>query len=385
MPGLRSRSSLERIVVAGSVAQKPFEAGHTWQFLQYVLGFRRLGFDVLFVDRLTASMCEGPVERSASAGYLASVMARFGLSDSWTLLHDAGVLGRSRADALAHTRDSVLLLDVMGFLDDDELLAAAPRRVYLDTDPGFAQMWHELGLAAPLGRHDVYVTIAENIGRRGCSIPTCGIDWVTTPQPVVLDEWTPTTPPAGSVFTSVGAWRGPYAPLEYRGKTYGQRVHEFRRFVELPRRTRSTFELALDIHPDEGPDLALLAGNGWTLVDPRRIAWDPDAYRSYIRRSQAELMVARGMYVTSRCGWFSERSMCYLASGRPVLAQDTGIRDHYETGEGLVVFSTLEEAVVGVESISAGYERHRCAARELAEQYFDSDKVLSRLLGKVGV
>jgi hypothetical protein len=373
----------DTVVIAGALAQKPHQAGHTWQFLQYLLGFRRLGYEVLFLDQLTDAMHDGPVETSPNVAYLAEVMGAFGFRDAWALLHPGGTLGLDRCRVLERVRRSTALINVMGFLDDRELLEAAPRRVFLDTDPGFWQMWCQLGLSEPFGSHDCYVTIAENIGRGDCTIPTCGINWLTTVQPVVLDEWSRSTRASGMRFTSIGAWRGPYAPVEYDGATYGLRVHEFRKFAALPRRVPAEFEIALDIDLAERSDLAMLSENGWRLADPEKVARNPFVYRDYVRSSAAEFMVARGMYVTSRSGWFSERSMCYLASGRPVLAQDTGIRDLYTTGEGLVVFATLDEAVAGVQEICGDYERHSRRAREIAEEYFDSDKVLGRLLEAV--
>jgi hypothetical protein len=370
----------DTIVVGGSVAQKPRQAGHTWQFLQYLLGFRRLGYDVLLVDRLTPAM--GAPD---GAAYVAETMARFGLDDAFVVLgeHAESLAGISRAEALERTRRSLLLLNVMGFVDDEELLAAAPRRVFLDTDPGFGQIWWELGLADLFTGHDVYVTIAENIGRDGCTIPTCGIAWLTTRQPVFLDEWLPNGATPGGAFTSVGAWRGPYAPVDYEGRMYGLRVHEFRKFAELPGRTRERFDVALDIDAAESRDLELLRENGWRLIDPVEVARDPFTYRDFVGRSKAEFLVARGMYVESRSGWFSERSMCYLAAGKPVVAQDTGLRDLYPTGEGLLVYSTLDEAQAAIESVCGDYARHAFAARELAEACFGSDRVLTRLLEAV--
>jgi hypothetical protein len=378
------------VALAGSVAQKPHQAGHTWQFLQYLLGLRRLGWDVLFIDRLEADMCTDrngrpcPVERSVNLRYLAGVMRHFGLEGAWTLLHDGQSFGIGRREVLARVRRSALLVNVMGFLDDDEILAAAPRRVFLDTDPGFGQMWHALGLADLFAGHDDHVTIAENIGRPDCRIPTCEIDWLTTKQPVLLDEWRPDGSP-GDTFTSVGAWRGPYAPIAYEGTTYGLRVHEFRRFAALPSRADARFEVALDIDSAETHDLDLLRENGWSLVDPQTVAWSPEAYRGYVQRSLGEIMVAKGIYVQTRSGWFSERSECYLASGRPVLAQDTGLEGLVRTGEGLITYSTLEEAVTGAEEIAGDPQRHMRAAREIAEEFFDSDRVLSRLLCSLGV
>ena len=382
----------KRIVVAGALAQKAGHGGLTWVFLQYLLGFRRLGFDVLFLDRLEPEMCFNErgrpcdVTRSANLRYLVDVMRSFGLERSFALFYDQGrqVVGLSRSAAREQLRSSLFLLNVMGYLDDTELLAAAPRRVFLDIDPGFGQMWQALGLHETFRGHDDHVTIAERIGKPECEVPTCGISWITTPQPVVLDHWT-TQPVNGSTFTSVASWRGPYGPLEYGGKTYGLRVHEFRKFMSLPRLTGRAFELALEIHPDEQRDLALLAENGWTLVDPADVAGDPLEYRRYIQRSGAELSVAKGMYVESRGGWFSDRSICYLASGKPVLAQNTGLEDLYPTGEGLLLFASLDEAAAGVEEICANYGRHARAARALAEAHFDSDKVLTGLLTKLGV
>jgi hypothetical protein len=276
-------------------------------------------------------------------------------------------------------------LNVMGFLRDEEVLAAAPHRVFLDIDPGFGQMWKELELADVFNGYDAFVTIGENIGRPGCSIPTCGLHWITTPQPIVLSQWPLVTDGDNGRLTSVASWRGAYGSVEYGGKSYGLRVHEFRRFVGLPRRIPVPCQLALDIHPSDAKDLALLAENGWELSDPRRAAGDPWIYRSYIQSSRAEFMVAKNMYVQARSGWLSDRSICYLASGRPVVAQDTGLKHLYPVGEGLLTFSTLDEAVVNVQALCANYPRHARAARALAEEYFNSDKVLGRLLAKLGV
>jgi hypothetical protein len=352
-------------------------------FLQYLLGFKRLGWHVLFLDQLRVGTSDG-----ADGRYLAEVMRAFGLGDSFSLaVEGRGVLGLPRREVLERVGRSALLVNVMGFLSDAEILAAAPRRVFLDIDPGFGQMWRELGLADVFKGHDDFVTIGRNVGRPGCGVPTCGLKWVTTPQPVVLARW-PVAPPeggGGGAFTSVASWRGPFGPIEYRGKTYGLRVHEFRRFADLPRRTGRRFELALDIHPDETRDLALLDENGWVRVDPRAVAGTPHQYQAYVAGSTAEFMVAKNLYVQTGGGWFSDRSTCYLATGRPVLAQDTGLKELYPTGEGLITFTTPEEAAAGVEAIDRDYARHSRAARAIAEEFFDSDKVLTRLLKELNL
>jgi hypothetical protein len=383
-----------RIVVAGSIAQKPYQGGHAWVFLQYVLGLRRLGWDVLFLDRLEPDMCcdRNGIPCAAAASiqlaYLRDLMASFGLDGSWSLLvrerSGPWTYGVHRRRVLEHVRDAELLLNVMGFLDDEEILAAARRRVFLDIDPGFGQMWRELGHADLFAGHDELVTIGLRIGQPDCRIPDCGLRWLTTLPPIVLDQW-PEQPPAAGRFTTVASWRGRYAPVEFRGETYGLRVHEFRKIVALPTLCDVSFELALDIDPAERADLELLARNGWSLVEPRKVAPDPRRYRDYIAGSGAELLVPKDAYVRSRGGWFSDRSVCYLASGRPVVARDTGFSDHLPSGDGLLVFEDLEQARAAVEEVSAAPRRHSRAARELAEELFDSDKVLGRLLDRLGV
>jgi len=184
-------------------------------------------------------------------------------------------------------------------------------------------------------------------------------------------------------FTSVASWRGPFGPLTYGGVTYGLRVHEFRKFAAIPRSSPARFEIALEIDPDEVRDRELLGEHGWVLVDPREAAGDPWRYRAFIQRSGAELLIAKQLYVAMRSGWFSDRSVCYLASGRPVLAQDTGFSGRYPVGMGLVTFATLDEARAGVEAIVNDYRRHALAARQIAREFFDSDTVLARLIERV--
>lgn len=384
----------ETIVVSGSMAQKPYQGGHSWVLLQYLLGLERLGWDVLFIDRLDPEMCVDsagdlvPVEQSANLRYFLDVMERFGLNGSFALQVDRGerAIGVPRDEVVSRVRRSALLLNVMGFLDDEEILGQARQRVFVDIDPGFGQMWCDLGLHDPFEDHEAFVTVGLNVGKPACTIPTCERQWVPTLPPVVLDHWPPVNAENGRYgITSVATWRGAYGPVEYQGSTYGLRVHEFRKFVEIPTRSGRQFEIALDIHPSESDDIQLLDANDWARIDPKTVAADPWVYRDFIRASRAEFMVAKNMYVKSRSGWFSDRSACYLASGKPVLAQDTGVAAFLPTGRGLLTFSTPEDVLEGVFSLDRDYARHQRAAREIAEAYFDSDKVLSRLLCKLGV
>jgi hypothetical protein len=385
---------MDRIIAfAGSRAQRPGRGGQFWVFLQYLLGFRRLGYYVLYLDALEPDSCvdeQGqrcPLEESWSVRYFRRVMAEFELHDCYSLLCDGGTrcIGLSRREVVDRVRRATCLINVMGFLRDEEILAAARRRVFLDIDPGFGQMWRELGLADIFTGHDAYVTVGANVGQPECSVPTCGLRWIATVPPVVLEHWPLCAPRDDGKFTSVITWRGIFGPIEYQGTTYGLRVHEFRKFIELPSRVSPAFELALDIHPDENQDLSLLEQNGWRLVDPAIVANSPHDYRSYIQSSKAEFGIAKNMYVKTRGGWISDRTVCYLASGKPALIQDTGIRELYPTREGLLVFSNMDEAAEGAERICRDYDAHCRAARRVAEEHFDSDKVLSRLLRELDV
>jgi hypothetical protein len=367
------------IVVAGALAQRPARPGHAWVFLQYLLGFKRLGRDVLLLDRLPANTSS--TEAAAMTKWLESVMQFAGLSQAWALaMPDGSYLGRSRAAVRDAVRSCELLLDVNGFLTGDDILGVASKRVFLDIDPGFIQMWKSLGLADVVSGHDLFVTVASRMGMPGCRIPTLDVEWTTIKPPVVLERWPVTPVNQSGAFTSIATWRGPFGPLEYEGDTYGLRVHEFRRFLGLPGKTDGRFEVVLDIDPGDERDRNALLGYGWLLQDPASTVPDLGPYRDYITRSKAELCVAKSMYVRTRSGWFSDRSACYLATGRPVVAQETGFSDSLPTGEGLVSFDTIESAAAGIRQIEGDPTTHGRAARRIAEEYFDSDIVLTKLL-----
>jgi len=197
--------------------------------------------------------------------------------------------------------------------------------------------------------------------------------------PVVLSEWPAGAPVERDAFTTVGNWRA-YGSVVYQGVSYGQKAHSVRRFAGLPAKTRENLCMALGIHPDETEDVKLLAENGWTIVDPGVVAGTPDDYRQFVAGSKGELGIAKSGYVDSQSGWFSDRSVCYLASGRPVVAQDTGFARYLPTGEGLLAFEDENGAAALLDEVGADYRRHSLGARELAEDVFDSEKVLTRLL-----
>jgi hypothetical protein len=382
----------ETVLVAGALAQRPGYGGHAWVFLQYLLGFRRLGWDVLFLDRLEPDMCVDEagrpvaIDQSWNLAYLREQLEAYGLGGAYSVICDGGRrhVGLSRAQVVERADKAALILNVMGYLDDPEILGRPARRVFVDIDPGFGQMWHALGLADIFAGHDDFVTIGENIGAPGCVIPTCGRTWITTAQPVVLSEW-PIGDGTDGGFTTVASWRGPNGPIEYDGVSYGLRVHEFRKFLPVPAHTGQTFRIALDIDRGETEDLNRLSSHGWSVVDPRVAAGSARRYQTFVGRSMAEFGVAKQIYVQSRSGWLSDRTLCYLASGRPAVVQDTGLADRYPTGEGLLTFATLEEATAAIDGVAREPRRHARAARAIAEEHFDSDKVLGRLLTNLGV
>ena len=378
------------VLYSGAVAQTILRGGLSWFHLQFLLGFRRLGHEVILVDRLDEAMATDAAGRPATLAdsvqrsRFLELVRRFGLGESFSLDVAGEVIGMPRADVVARARSAACLVNVMGYCDDPGILDAARLRVFLDIDPGFPQMWRTLGLHDAFAGHDRFATLARRIGQPGCTIPTCGLDWITLPQPVVLDEWPAVPPRPDGRLTSIGAWRGPNGPVDFEGRTYGLRCHEFRRFIDLPACCPGeTFEQALDIHPGDRRDIDALAAAGWRLVDPVAVAASPEAYRAFISRSKAELAVPKQMYVDTRGGLLSDRSAAYLASGRPVLARDTGLDGLYPLGEGLIAFATRDEAAAGVAEISADLRRHCRAAREIAEAALDSDRVLSRFLDDV--
>lgn len=375
------RSGRPKVVLSGAVGQRPQHGGHAWVFANWLLGLHQLGCDVTFLDRLS----DDPVSAAAEVAWLTRFTTLAQVPHEWAALgQDGDTAGLPPTDVARRLEDADLVIDVMGYLGPSTFERCRGLVAFLDIDPGWPQMWRDLGLADVLDGYDRHITIGENVGRAGCAIPTCGLDWVTTKQPVVLDTW-PAGIDEGDRITSVASWRGPFGPLEHAGRSYGLRVHEFRRFFALPQRVAAPFELALDIDDAEISDIDALVAHGWRRVDPIEAAGTPERYQRYLQGSMAELMIAKNLYVDTRSGWFSDRSACYLASGKPVVAQDTGLDGHLPTGEGLLTFSTLDEAVAAVQDVVANRTRHAKAARSIAEEQFASDKVLGRLLDLLGV
>jgi hypothetical protein len=367
-----------RILLSGMVAGDPRQGGATWAVLQYLAGLEALGHEVVVVEPVR-SQIDG---NSPTARYFESL----GLVEGRAALLTAGgeeTIGLSYRQVADFAEGADLLLNISGMLRDERLLESIPVRAFLDLDPGFNQVWEAMGEDMGLGLHTHHVTVGALVGREGCPIPTGGHTWIHTLPPVALDLWPRAgLPSRDAAFTTVGHWRS-YGSIEHGGIHYGQRAHSLRELIELPTVCSSRFQLALGIHPEETADLEALRANRWDLVDPLAVAGTPTAYAEFIRRSRAELSVAKSGYVASRSGWFSDRSACYLASGRPVVAQDTGFGERLPVGVGLLAFATVDEAATAVEQVNAEWSRHSAAARELAEEHLQAKKVLSTLLERI--
>jgi hypothetical protein len=374
-----------RIVVSGLIAQYPL-GGVAWDYLQYVVGLARLGHDVYYLED-TGQWPYDPREGGVSKGcqfnveYLAGLIARYGLADRWAYRfpHESRWFGMSDTRRAEVLRSAELLLNVSGTLERPDRYRSVSRLAYVDSDPVFTQIKLARGQAdfrQLVDQHDVQFSFGERLSE---AMPDTGHRWRPTRQPIVLAEWR-VSQPSRDVLTTVMNWTS-YNEVRYDGRSYGQKDVEFMRFLELPSRvTPTVLEIAVNEGKVRRPPRALLTHKGWRVVDPATVCPDMDRYRRYIESSKAEWSVAKNGYVVGKAGWFSCRSACYLAAGRPVIVQDTGFGAVLPVGEGLLSFATMDDAVAAIHDVQASYARHAKAARAIAEDYFDSAKVLTRLI-----
>ena len=374
-----------RIVVSGLIAQYPL-GGVTWDYLQYPLGLSRLGHDVYYFED-TGQWPYNPLEEGVAKScdfnvrYLKDCLERFGLSGRWAYRFPwesrwFGMPDRDRDEVIA-TAD--LLINVSGSLAHPGEYRRIPRMAYIDSDPVFTQLKLARGqedFRRIVDLHDAHFSFGENLSP---AVPETGHRWQPTRQPVVLDEWR-TSDQSRQVFTTVMNWTS-YKAIEFQGQSYGQKDTEFERFFDLPQSVPdASFEVAVNAGKTRRTPRGLLARKGWKVVDPSVVCPDLDSYRSYIQASFAEWSVAKGGYVKGAPGWFSCRSACYLAAGRPVVVQDTGFGGVLPVGEGIVPFQTPAEAAAGVRDVQARYGVHARAATDIAREYFDARSVLESLL-----
>jgi GT2 family glycosyltransferase len=383
-----------KIVLLGIMSRKPV-AGVVWQTLHYLLGLRRLGYDVYYVEAHGLAtgllMRSGEEGEATAAAFIDGVMRRFGLGDRWAFQavytgRRCYGLGEGELERLYASAE--LIINLHGATQPLPEHSESDRLVYLETDPVLPQVELYRNVQETidfLEPHCAYFTFGENYGRPGCALPVSRrFEFRPTRQPVLVDLWQPYANGVGRTFSTVGSWRQLEREIEFRGEVYHWSKHyEFMKFLDLPARTNQGFELALNRY--DKTDKRLLEGKGWSVRDALGVSMDPDVYRRYVAGSRGEFTVAKDQNVRLRTGWFSDRSATYLAAGRPVITQETGFSNILPTGEGLFTFSTMEQIVEAVESIDANYERHSRAASELAREYFSYDVVLSQLLAELGL
>jgi hypothetical protein len=376
-----------KILVSGVISLPPFLPGTAWDRLHYVLGLRALGHDAWFVEEVAPDWCVDRAGRpcgfseSVNRESFRATMEGFGLLPKACQVYDGGAAtaGADFETFLAEADGAELLINISGHLKSERIMGAVRRRAYLDQDPVYTQLWvAEYGADLKLDEHDVLFTTGINIGTSASPVPDCGMRWHHCLPPVVLEHWPLRIDPAASRFTTIASW-GRFGELEYGGERYSSKYKEFLRFAELPARASQELELALRVEPGDERDTTALEQGGWKLSDAAELR-TLDDYRDYIARSRAEIDIAKGAYVTGRAGWIGDRSCQYLASGKPVLAQSTGLERVVPAGRGLVTFSDIDEAVAAVAEVNDDYEAHCLAARKLAEEWLDARKVLTGMI-----
>jgi len=385
-----------RIVVTGLIGTYPL-GGVAWDYLQFVKGFVALGCEVTYLEdtgqwgynpRLATFTEEG----GDNAAYLANVLARVpGVEKSFAFRDAAGKLyGLAEEELARRCRAADLFLNVSDSTWLREAYRGARVTACYDSDPLYTQAaW----LAADAGdktdgrepgwyrTYDCFFTMAENLYDPSCAVPRCGLEWKTTRQPITIDDWPVTFEPAAKSLTTILSWKTKPALPVLGGRTYGGKDVEFRRFIDLPRRVRTPLEIAVS-----GPaPRDEMAKAGWSVVDAGERSTTMERYRGYIGASRGEWSVAKEAYAASESGWFSCRSACYLAMGKPVVVEDTGFSRHYPTGEGLFAFRDVEQAAAAIEALEHDYRRHCDAARALAERFFRAETVLEKLLHDAGL
>jgi hypothetical protein len=364
-----------RIVVAGRIVADR-QGGAAAAVMAYAAGFEQLGHDVLLLDQAPSV--------AGDHDYLARAIGASAFVGPSAIVHGHGdTTGMAWSALEAWVRSCDLLVNLGGALRLPWLLDAAQRRLYLDIDPGYTQLWAVDGIDMGFDRHDSFASFGTGFGATSDALPDCGRTWIETRPPVVLDQWPVRRDEPWYGLTTVANWRS-YGSVVHNGVTFGQKAHAWRSLFALPQMIEGVrVEPAVAIDPAELPDLDALRANGWTLHDPANVAGDIDAYRAFIGASTAEIAIAKSGYVASRCGWFSDRSACYLASGRPVIAHDTGWTATLPSAVGLLPFRDVDDVKSAVDAVRSSYAKHCRAAREIAVEFFDAKRVLGSLIDHV--
>ncbi len=387
---MRSR---KRILVLHLAGQYPL-GGIGWQAVHYLVGLARLGHDVYYVEDSLAAPYDPRAKSlvedcSYGVEFLRQTMERFGLGDRWAYRDTDQArsygIDRRRLEQLYREADALVNVCGASWLREEHM--ACPIRIYVQTDPVHAQILvveNDARTLTGLEAHTHHFTYGENMGSADCPIPLQRFDWRPTRPPVVLDFWEPAFDPGARHFTTIGTWENVTKGIPFGGETYYWSKHvNFLRVVDLPRLTSQPLELALETVDTRTRELLL--ERGWLLSGAYDKSRDTAAYQRYIYASRGEFTVAKDLVARTRSGWFSDRSVCYLAAGKPVVTQETGFSKFVPTGRGLFAFGTVEEAVAALEEINRDYSDHCRAARDVAAGYFDSDLVLGELCREAGL
>jgi hypothetical protein len=362
--------------------------GHFWVYLQYVHGLRQAGCEVYWVERFRSN---GTGRERSRVGSLLRRLKRYGLDGKVILCTDAvgertqgtnyTYIGATRSAAHEVFKRADLLLN-FHYAIDPELLACFRRTALVDIDPGLLQTWMSSGQLS-VAPHDVYLTTGETVGMPSASFPDGGLGWLHIRPPVCLDLWPYAYDPRCKAFTTVTNWWGGWATETVQGRPVlydNTKRIAFLSFAELPRLTSQPLELAVHLASDDEVERQMLERRGWRIRHASEISRTPEMYREYIQRSRGELSCVKPSCVKLQNGWVSDRSLCYLASGKPVVMQDTGPSPYLPFGDGILRFSTPGQAADALAAVNADYERHCRSAREIAETYFDARQVAERIL-----
>lgn len=359
--------------------------GHTMVLLQMLHGLERLGHRVIYIEFLEKDPGNA---RELMVSYFSETISKWWYPDRAALILEPSSeslygLDVEQVARIANQAAAVITRAARYRRAPYPLIENVRPRILIDEDPGYTHIWAaESNPLDVYGEHDIYFTVGGNIGTSRCSLPTLDIQWRTTWNPIIPDWWPSNAQITRNHFTTIADWRG-YGYLEFEGRILGPKVEEFRKLINLPRLIGETIELSLDIDPED-PDITYLQDNGWKIESPK-VVWSTNLYRDFIVGSLGEFSCAKGGYVGTRCGWFSDRSACYLAAGRPVVVQSTGFEDLLPTGKGLFSFNTIEQAVDAIKAIRKDYNLHSDAARDIALEYFDYKKILGSILAEAGI
>jgi hypothetical protein len=382
------------IIVFGILFWFPL-AGVTYQFLHFLMGLRRLGYDPYYIEDSGRWLYDPALndlspDATPNLKAVVPILEAHGFKDRWAFRGNypgGRCYGMTEKNILRLYRDAEAFLNVTGAQELREEHMTCRRRIYVETDPVAAQIKIAHGdkeTIVALKAHDTHFSYGGNFGKPDCRVPLGGFNWLPTVQPVVLDLWENRPRRAnGAAFNTIATWHNKGKDIVYNGETYyWSKDREFKRVLDLPKRRRLPFELATGV---DDKTRHLLEANQWRVTDPIKLSGDMTSYRQFILKSRGEFTVAKDQNIRLRSGWFSDRSACYLAASRPVINQDTAFGSYLPTGKGLFSFQTMDDILAAVDDIEHDYEGNCRAARQIAAEYFSAEKVLGDLMEKAGL